>query len=147
MTAEGGRAIKRLSIEECRKRPGLCLCGGTHAERGVAYERYRAAQPSESEREGAQPDERLCAESAGHEAHTYHDFRGALSPTEAKRLGFCGASPPSTGQSREQRLEEALDAVRPSCRARGCWCPAGWDTSQAHSVACEIARRALESKP
>jgi hypothetical protein len=153
MTAEGGRL-------------GICTQDRTpHVAERSCNNWHPAAQPSESEREGARP---IRCPDCHHTDH--HDSVGCTykgppfgNPCRCTRKywpttkpdetymdhPFAPAppSPPSTGQSREQRLEEALDAVRPSCRARGCWCPAGWDTSQAHSVACEIARRALESKP
>jgi hypothetical protein len=184
MTAKGGRAHDHHGFAEWPDTCGHC---------NIQAEAVGAAQPSESEREGAAV--RRIQEPAG--VRTACDGCSAessdlirISPTEGDPVHLCigcavqvatsvqdlvappsppstGQPPPSrcacwcpacgkqmracicepsTGQSRE-RLEEALDAVRPSCRARGCWCPAGWDTSQAHSVACEIARRALESKP
>ncbi len=38
-------------------------------------------------------------------------------------------------------LRKALEAVRPSCRAPGCWCPEylGYDPGRKHSAACDAA--------
>jgi hypothetical protein len=136
MTAEGGRRCHSPEID-----PGVCdAYEGSEIPRECPPGQciMRAAQPSESEREGARL---ACLWPKGHVGS--HDFVNARAGEVTEAV--CGAppSPPSTGQSREQRLEEALRGL---LEAEWMVTP-DWTSSDKREAVLEAARRALESKP
>jgi hypothetical protein len=119
MTAEGGRAADPMAERHKNDGTPCKLDSDLWCVKDSHYV-VRAAQPSESEREGDRN-------------HCEHGL-----PYVGPACGACfpAPSPPSTGQSREQRLEEALrkyGAHQGDCKA--------FD-----DCSCGL-RRALESKP
>jgi hypothetical protein len=110
MTAEGGRPYCAAGGNACdsfqiglRERP---CPEGECGVRPLDWEPFRdsagrAAQPSESEREGAQMEHNACDRCA----------RDLGDKAYCRQCAGPPPSPPSTGQSREQRLEEALRAA------------------------------------
>jgi hypothetical protein len=143
MTAEGGRPYCAAGGNACdsfqiglRERP---CPEGECGVRPLDWEPFRdsagrAAQPSESEREGAQMEHNACDRCA----------RDLGDKAYCRQCAGPPPSPPSTGQSREQRLEEALraaDLMLSLLPVR--------DESEdaARRGVKEQIRRALESKP